>query len=296
MKKLLKIALILFAGFFLMMMINAYYLNRESKQLLKNASFQYASSRLNIRKEPNLNSEIIGLIEFNEKIMTLDSISNGFVRVITNENRQFGWASLKYLQSTEISPDQKKLEKQKREKRLLVEQEKKKKKDLERNPLGLDSSILKELRYERIPKDKYEEWGNLKTLEGTNNDIWVAYFPKANISFVAKKKNNMILFADFGEEKAIQHVKKESKEKKAKFESQFSSWDGSNRYLTSYIKSHMHDASSYEHVKTYFLESSDHVTVKTTFRGTNVYGATVIQEIVADIDPYGNIIGIPVFN
>ena len=75
-------------------------------------------------------------------------------------------------------------------------------------------------------------------------------------------------------------------------ESQFSAWDGSHPALTRLIKSSMHDPSSYEHVSTYFRDAGSHIVVETTFRGTNAFGAVVINEVLATVDFEGNVIAI----
>lgn len=71
------------------------------------------------------------------------------------------------------------------------------------------------------------------------------------------------------------------------FEGNFSGWDGSYRPLEKLIKASMNDDSSYKHVETVYhliLNKDPHAIVKTTFRGTNAYGAVVKESISARVD------------
>lgn len=71
------------------------------------------------------------------------------------------------------------------------------------------------------------------------------------------------------------------------FKDNFSGWDGSYRPLEKQIKASMNDDSSYKHVSTVYhliLNKDPHAIVKTTFRGTNAYGAVVKQTVAARVD------------
>ena len=74
--------------------------------------------------------------------------------------------------------------------------------------------------------------------------------------------------------------------------SQFSSWDGSHRDLVKRIKSRMHDAGSFEHVKTQYRieKSNEKLFVKTTFRGKNEYGTKVLNSVSAEYTLEGKFI------
>lgn len=74
--------------------------------------------------------------------------------------------------------------------------------------------------------------------------------------------------------------------------SQFSTWDGSHPALTKLIKESMHNPESYEHVKTFYWDDGDHITVKTTYRGTNLFNAVVTNWVKAKVDTNGNVIEI----
>ncbi|MBS7327392.1 MAG: hypothetical protein KIG68_01390 [Oxalobacter sp.] len=74
------------------------------------------------------------------------------------------------------------------------------------------------------------------------------------------------------------------------FYAKFSGWDGSYRPLEQLIKSHMNDPSSYSHEKTTVLivmpkdGSAPYANVRTTFRGKNVFGGTVLNSVLAKVD------------
>ncbi|WP_230660498.1 hypothetical protein [Psychrobacter sp. I-STPA10] len=64
----------------------------------------------------------------------------------------------------------------------------------------------------------------------------------------------------------------------------FSSWDGSNRDLVAVVKAGMHNPDSFEHVETRYHDNGDSFSILMTFRGTNAMGATVTQQVTADLD------------
>ena len=73
----------------------------------------------------------------------------------------------------------------------------------------------------------------------------------------------------------------------------FSAWDGSCYNVERYIKEHMNDADSYEHVKTaYAIQKEDKILVETTYRGSNALGAKVINTNKFLIDIDGNILSV----
>lgn len=71
---------------------------------------------------------------------------------------------------------------------------------------------------------------------------------------------------------------------------QFSGWDGSHREFTRYIKSTMKNPNSYEHVSTSYRKNYNSLTVRTTYRGTNSFGAVVTETATAEIDKNGKIV------
>jgi len=70
--------------------------------------------------------------------------------------------------------------------------------------------------------------------------------------------------------------------------SQISKYDGSHKGLEAYIKAHMDDPDSYEHIKTTFKVPDDKnattAIYTTTFRGKNAFGGIVINSISARCD------------
>ncbi|EGO6390947.1 zinc ribbon domain-containing protein [Salmonella enterica] len=73
------------------------------------------------------------------------------------------------------------------------------------------------------------------------------------------------------------------------FDAQFSGWDGDYKPLEAAIKDSMNDDSSYEHVNTgynlvLYKVKSPYAVVRTTFKGTNAYGAVVKNTVSAKVD------------
>ncbi|HUU39739.1 MAG TPA: hypothetical protein VMW42_02230 [Desulfatiglandales bacterium] len=77
-----------------------------------------------------------------------------------------------------------------------------------------------------------------------------------------------------------------------KIEKHFDLWDGSHKGLTKVIKESMHNAGSYEHVKTRYIDKGDYLIVTTEFRGTNAFGGVVKNSMAAKVDLNGNVIEI----
>lgn len=71
---------------------------------------------------------------------------------------------------------------------------------------------------------------------------------------------------------------------------QFSSWDGSHIKLTRAVKNAMNDPKSFKHVKTMYSDNGDYILVHMEFRGSNAFGAIVLNEIAAKVDMDGNIL------
>jgi len=78
--------------------------------------------------------------------------------------------------------------------------------------------------------------------------------------------------------------------RKERLQKGFSNWDGSHRGLTAVIKKSMNDPSSYEHVRTEYIDNEDHLIVTTTFRGKNAFGGIVVNSVKAKTDLDGNVI------
>lgn len=153
------------------------------------------------------------------------------------------------------------------------------------DPLGLGQATLDGLIDKEVPYSKWSRWGQPQTLPGTDSSRWVAYLPKANISFITNKKTDAITFATFGKGAEAQAKKVPDWIKK-----QFSTWDGSHHTLEKYIKAQMHNPDSYEHVKTVSRLDGDGLFVTTTFRGTNTFKAVITSSMAAKVDRNGNII------
>lgn len=87
--------------------------------------------------------------------------------------------------------------------------------------------------------------------------------------------------------KSNEEIRMDQREKE--ISKHFSAWDGSHVQLTRAIKKSMNDPDSYEHVETVYWDMKDHLVVKTTFRGTNSFGAKVLNYVKAKVDLNGNV-------
>lgn len=76
----------------------------------------------------------------------------------------------------------------------------------------------------------------------------------------------------------------------ASIKAQFSGWDGSHRQVEAALKARMKNPASYEHVETRYIVGADSITVFTTYRGTNGFGAVVTNQAVATVDKQGNVL------
>lgn len=80
--------------------------------------------------------------------------------------------------------------------------------------------------------------------------------------------------------------------RKKLIEEQFSSWDGSHLALTRYIKNHMNDPKSYQHVETRYGDRGDFIMITTKFRGKNAFGGVVVQTATAMATIDGDLISV----
>lgn len=97
-----------------------------------------------------------------------------------------------------------------------------------------------------------------------------------------------------------QKIKREAKEaqeaaeaqkakRKETIESQFSKWDGSHPGVEAAIKASMKDDRSYRHVKTIYTDMGNCLIVVTQFRGTNSFGAVVLNTAEATVSLDGKV-------
>lgn len=76
----------------------------------------------------------------------------------------------------------------------------------------------------------------------------------------------------------------------ASIKGQFSGWDGSHRQVEAALKARMKNPASYEHVETRYSVGGGSITVVTTYRGTNGFGAVVTNQAIATVDKAGNVL------
>ena len=153
------------------------------------------------------------------------------------------------------------------------------------DPLGLGKPTLDSIIGKKVPYSKWRKWGSPNTLPGTNNSRWVAYLPKANISFISDKKTDIIEYAVFGK-----GAEEKAGEVPDWIKNQFSVWNGSHKNLTKHIKENMEDPSSYKHVETTYSIDGRELLVFATFRGKNAFNAIVTNRIKARVNKNGKIV------
>lgn len=71
-----------------------------------NSIVKYPVATLNVRKEPNLESEIIKILDKNEKIRTHDTLVNGFTIILNEDSTLLGWIAVQYLQSEPLREEE----------------------------------------------------------------------------------------------------------------------------------------------------------------------------------------------
>jgi hypothetical protein len=85
-------------------------------------------------------------------------------------------------------------------------------------------------------------------------------------------------------------VRTEDDVRHARVQKQFSSWDGSHKGLTGYIKRSLTNPASFEHVNTRYDDRLVHVVVTTTYRFRNGAGELVNGSITAKVDLDGKVL------
>ena len=92
-----------------------------------------------------------------------------------------------------------------------------------------------------------------------------------------------------------QKINNEKQERKNKIQMQFSSWDGSHSKLKRLVKDAINDPSSFDHVNTTYEDKGTYILVQMSFRGTNSFGAKVLNSVTAKVDLDGNILSVSNF-
>lgn len=131
-------------------------------------------------------------------------------------------------------------------------------------------------RLEDIPVEQYEK--NLELYQELKNMHPNSDRYKEKVAFYSAKITK--------KKKRIRAAKK----RKEKIEAQFSAWDGSHINLERLIKRSMNNPDSYDHVKTIYWDRGDFLVVRTTFRGTNVFGGVVTNSVTAKVSLDGQVI------
>lgn len=156
------------------------------------------------------------------------------------------------------------------------------KKEIEQNLKKMDQMVKY---FNSIPESNYEEKYNVC------NQI-VEIFPD-NVEYKTKRQYyEKLVESKKREEQVSLIVEKEKAEKKAKIESQFSSWNGAHKKVEALIKDSMHNPDSYKHVETRYKDMGTYLLIFTAFRGTNAFGGIIKNEMVVKVDYDGEVIEI----
>jgi len=86
---------------------------------------------------------------------------------------------------------------------------------------------------------------------------------------------------DAAEQAERMRQRKDERAEAEKHDAIFSGWDGSCRPLVKRVKEVMNDPSSFDHVKTAYVQDGNKYNVKMVFRGKNKFGAVVLSEVTA---------------
>lgn len=121
-----------------------------------------------------------------------------------------------------------------------------------------------------------------------NNDIYkklLALHPDNNMY-----KNKVDFYTGKIKEEEKNRLAAEARVEQIK--TQFSAWDGSHNNLERVIKKAMNDPDSYEHDETMYWDRGDHLIVKMTYRGKNVFGGLIRNFVKAKVSLNGQVLQI----
>jgi hypothetical protein len=147
--------------------------------------------------------------------------------------------------------------------------------------------------------EKYSITGDTE-LRRLHNDVKTAIFlAQLNEIPVEKYSQNLELYQqlvnlnpDSARFKTKLQFYSQKAERDTKISRQFSVWDGDHIELKEVIKASMHDPDSYKHVGTVYWDKGDYLIVRTTFRGTNAFGAVVTNSVTAKVSIDGQVLSI----
>lgn len=110
-----------------------------------------------------------------------------------------------------------------------------------------------------------------------------------------QKNNDTLLIKRFGSNvvKRIKVILKPDPKQHARqnlIYKQFSAWDGSHLQLVRLVKQNMNNPKSFKHIETNYADKGSYISVYMKFRGSNSFGAIVINTIRAKVDLKGNIL------
>jgi hypothetical protein len=145
----------------------------------------YSKTKLNIRNGPGTEWKIIKTLNPNDKILTYDTLVDGFTMVLNVDSTKFGWTAVNYLQSTLLSKKQlEDIEKRQIEAQVKRTEEDQKKSNSEKIglPEGVEIQIIKADKNPNISKASYDFRINKKVDEEILNRLASYYKSQFNLN------------------------------------------------------------------------------------------------------------------
>lgn len=87
----------------LIAIVTSIFTTDYSPRKFSRKGIRYTRTNLNLRNEPNVESDIKKTFSSNTQIYICDSTNNGFIMVLNEDNTKSGWVSLKYLSTDPIT-------------------------------------------------------------------------------------------------------------------------------------------------------------------------------------------------
>lgn len=161
--------------------------------------------------------------------------------------------------------------------------------------------LLKSCGYTEIESAKVSEYKKLKEdlahlVRQNMNDPEIASLKveveNLKSKLIRVKRENASYHIELAERRNAEAAKQAAEAKlNEDFKLQFSMWNGSHRKTVEYVKEHMHNPKSFEHVETRYIDyvEKGYRVIQMKYRGTNLYNAIVTNSIWIKVDLYGNV-------
>jgi len=262
----ISLVILVITGFALIGTSEANREQEENRRITENKAAEEEAIQVKNAEYFNDNrSEVVGVFT--------DSLASGNFHFVLREAKQYNLVEDKELKSLVTQATSMRAEKVRAERTL---------------------AIVTELK--SVPETHYQTNLSLYTQLVDLNPNNSSYASKAEY-YAQKAKDAEERRAELEAQmkKEAARVQQEQRAKAAREESieaQFSAWNGAHRNLEKVIKSSMHNPDSFKHVETSYWDRGDHLVVRTTFRGTNGFGAVVTNSVKAKVSLGGQVLEI----